>query len=459
LATIGTGGAGYPIATARTLEAQSRLRDAIAVLRQAARAEPGDLGLLHYLARLQTLVGDYGEAEASYRQILGRDGSDVAAWILLAQVYRALGRKADSVKAFRQAIDRDPNNSAAWWAIANYFPGEIDDDDVGRIRAALALSGGNPNDSGPLHVALGVIADARGELATAFEEISAGKRLRAAAASYSPDWVSSEVDQVMRKLPADRLQAPDTSGRAESGPIFLVGMPRSGSTLLERVLGGHSAIEPAGELPLITSVVAQVRQRAAGKGDYHSVLAAMPEAELRELGRWYLDRSSDYRHSDRPFFIDKWNSNWLHAGLIRLILPGAQIIDLRRNALDCCWSNYKMLFGSGLPFSNDQRYLGRFYRDYVRLMDWAQEQAPGRVLRLRYEAMVDDLEASARRLFDFLGLAFEPECIDFGRSAQPVATPSSEQVRRPLNRDSIGSAEPYRPWLGPLIEELGDLAD
>lgn len=447
------------ILLANCLEMQSRLRDAIHVLVQAVEHEPDNPDLLHYLARLQTLAGDHERALATYDAVLTLDDSDPAAWILSAQLYRTLGHKSASVNAFRQAIARDPGNSAAWWSLANYFPAEIGEDDVDRMRDALSRQRGSPHDAGPLHIALGLVADARGDHAEAFAQISAGKRLRAMLTNYSPDWVTAQVDEAIHHLPTERIRATENTGRAEAGPIFLVGMPRSGSTLLERVLGGHSCIEPAGELPLINALVDQLRQLAAGERDMHSLLASMSASDLDELGQWYLDRSHDYRRSDKPFFIDKWNSNWLHVGLIRLVLPEAPIIDLRRNALDCCWSNYKMLFGSGLPFSNDLRYLGRFYRDYVRLMDWVRPMAPGRVLDLRYEELIDDLELSTRRTLDFLGLGYEAACVDYRRSAQPVATPSSEQVRRPINRDSIGSAEPYRPWLGPLIEQLGPLAN
>lgn len=459
MAAVGNIGASSPeMILARTLEADSRLRDAIVVLEQASKRAPDDKSLLNYLARLQTLTGDHEEALVTYGAVLDQDDSDPAAWILAAQLHRTIGRKAASVDAFRRAIDRDPANAAAWWALANYFPGEITEDDVSRMRHALSQRPGSPHDAGPLHVALGLVADARGDHEQAFAHFAAGKRLRAMESNYSPDLVSSHVDRAIEGLPAQRIGSGEDAPKAKAGPIFVVGMPRSGSTLLERILGRHPAIAPGGELPLITAIVERLRRRTGEASDLYSSLGSMPASELQELGLWYLERSRDYRRSDEPFFIDKWNSNWLHVGMIRLILPDAPIIDLRRGALDCCWSNYKMLFGSGLAFSNDLRHLGRFYRDYVRLMDWARAAAPGRVLQLRYEDLVDELEQSTRRVLDFLGLAYEPACLDFHQSSQPVATPSSEQVRRPINRDSIGTAEPYRPWLAPLIEELGPLA-
>ncbi len=172
-----------------------------------------------------------------------------------------------------------------------------------------------------------------------------------------------------------------------------------------------------------------------------------------------MRRSRDYRTTGKKHFIDKLNHNWMRLGLIRLILPKARIIDLRREALDCCWSNFKMMFAEGAVAANDQRGIASFYRDYVRMVEAVDSAAPGGILKVKYEELVDDIEGQTRRILNFLGLEYEPACIDFHLATEAVATPSSEQVRRPINRDSIGSADPYRQWLGPMIEGLGDLAN
>ncbi len=181
--------------------------------------------------------------------------------------------------------------------------------------------------------------------------------------------------------------------------------------------------------------------------------------QISWVGERYIEASGDYRRTDKPHFIDKNNLNWMQIGLILLALPNARIIDMRRNALDCCWANFKMLFSRHFPATNDLRHVGRFYRDFVRLFEAMKQAAPNRILSVRYEDVVGDLEGETRRMLGFLGLEFEPQCLDFHLSTDPVATASSEQVRRPLNREGIGSAEPYRQWLGPLIEELGSLSD
>jgi hypothetical protein len=180
---------------------------------------------------------------------------------------------------------------------------------------------------------------------------------------------------------------------------------------------------------------------------------------IRNLGRRYIDRARDYRTTAKKHFIDKLNNNWMRLGLIRLILPKARIIDLRRNALDCCWSNFKMLFAEGAHAANDQRDIARYYKDYVRMVEAVDSAAPGAILQVKYEDLVDEPEAQTRRILQFLGLDYEPACMDFHLSTAAVATPSSEQVRRPINREGIGSADPFREWLSPMIEELGELAD
>jgi len=367
---------------------------------------------------------------------------------------RMLARKEESIAAFRRALALDPNNGAAWWGLVNYFPSAVTAADTAALEQALAARDGTAEDGGPLHIALGILADRRGDCAAAFRHIAEGKRLRSQGHPYSSAAASADVDELIATFTAERFAT--SGGVPDEAPIFIIGMPRSGTTLLEQILGGHSQIEPGGELPIMPRLYERLR-RGADEG-YAQRIATMTGDEFSGLGQWYVERSRDYRPLNKPRFIDKLNSNWRHVGLIRLMLPNARIIDLRRDALDCCWSNFKMLFAEGHIASNDQRDIASFYRDYVRMVEAVDAGSPGRILRVRYEDLVDDVESQTRRILAFLGLDFEPECIDFHRSARAVATPSSEQVRRPINRDSVGSAEPYREWLGPMIEELGDLA-
>jgi hypothetical protein len=285
--------------------------------------------------------------------------------------------------------------------------------------------------------------------------VATGKALQASRYPYDPKAITTGVDKLIEVFSPDMFASRAAAGAPDDSPIFIIGMPRSGTTLLERILSRHSHIEACGELPIMPRL--HERLRSENKS-YPECVADLTDDQITTLGRSYIERTRDYRMSDKPRFIDKLNTNWFHVGLLRLMLPNAKFIDLRRNALDCCWSNFKMLFADGHIASNDQRGIGRYYRDYVRLVENIGAAAPGAILHVRYEDLVDDIEGQTRLILDFLGLDYDPDCIDFHLSTSAVATPSSEQVRRPINRDSIGSAEPYREWLGPMIEELGEFA-
>ena len=442
------------LAKYRALEA--RVQDAIEILEQVVRRKPNNKTVLQYLAELHAEANDHENAAEVYAKVLALDPNDRAMWIIYAQQLRMLARRDESIAAFRKALALDPGNGAAWWGLVNYFASDVSDADVAAMEEALTACLGTPEDRGPLHIALGIVAERKGDFEQAFRYIAEGKRIRLSVHPYSAATASANVDELIGTFTRDRFEAHGAGGYADGSPVFIIGMPRSGTTLLERILGRHSQIEPGGELPIMPRLHEGLRR--GSEAGYAQRVAAMGADELTQLGQTYVERSRDYRPLNRARFIDKLNANWLHVGLIRLMLPNARIIDLRRDALDCCWSNYKMLFAEGHIASNDQRDIARFYKDYVRMVEAVDAASPGGILRVRYEELVDDVEGQTRRILDFLGLDFEPDCIDFHLSTSAVATPSSEQVRRPINRDSIGSADPYRQWLGPMIEELGDLA-
>jgi tetratricopeptide (TPR) repeat protein len=441
---------------AECLTLQARIAEAIEVIEQVVGRKPKNQTVLQYLAQLHAEANNHEATAEIYGRILELKPDQLDLWIIYAQHLRMLARKEDAKAAFRQALARDPNSGASWWGLANYFASDLTEVDVDAMRQALAKRADSPQDGGPLHIALSIIAERSGDHAQAFRHISAGKALREKLDPYDPDVATADVDRMLRTYAPERFAALRSCGFPDGSPIFIIGMPRSGSTLLERILSCHSQVEAGGELPIMPRLHERLR-REIGENYPERVIAMKPN-QLKELGAWYVERSRDYRATDKPRFIDKLNSNWFHVGLIRLMLPNARILDIRRNALDCCWSNYKMLFAEGHVAANDMRHIARFYRDYVRLVAGIERASPGGILRVQYEELVEDIETVARRIFDFLRLEFEPECIDFHLVQAAVATPSSEQVRRPLNRDSIGSANPYRQWLGPMIEELGELA-
>jgi tetratricopeptide (TPR) repeat protein len=442
---------------AKCLTNQGRLREAIRIVEGVLSRKPDNLTVLRNLGQLHAEANDHEGAVKIYRRVLELDPRELEMWIVYAQHSRMLGRKNEATAAFRRAIALNPNSGAAWWGLANFFPSDISEADVEAMEHAVPSVADNPDDGGALHIALGTVADRRADHAGAFRHIAQGKKLRARGHPSDPSAESAKIDELIRAFSPQRFADRGNGGHPDDSPIFIIGMPRSGTTLLERILNRHSLIEAAGELPIMPRLDERLRHESGRS--YEDRIASLSAQELTTLGANYVGRSQDYRTSDKPRFVDKLNYNWSRVGLIRLMLPNARIIDLRRDALDCCWSNFKMMFAEGHAASNDQRSIARFYRDYVRLVDAVDAAAPGGIFKVRYEELVDDVEAQTRRILGFLGLEFEAACLDFHLSTEAVATPSSEQVRRPINRDSIGSAEPYRQWLGPMIEELGELAD
>lgn len=435
------------------LRLQARLKEAIALAESVVARKSDNVVALRRLADLLAEGNRHEEAAGIYGRILDLDESDVEATLLHAHQLRMLGRADESRASFRRALAIDPNFGAAWWALAYYYPSSISSEDEQEIEQAAREGADNRRNAGALHIALGLLADRRGDREQAFGYISEGKKLRSSMQSDSTSAAAGAgLDGIIDSLTPERYSALEGAGYASDAPIFIIGMPRSGTTLLERILGRHSQIEATGELPVIARLFSA---HSAGSMEH---MASLDANELKKLGSDYIERSADYRFTDKPHFIDKMNSNWSRAGVIRMMLPNARIIDLRRDALDCCWSNFKMMFAEGISAGSDLRALGRLYRDYVRMVDAVDRAAPGGILKVSYEDLVNDVESETRRIFDFLGLEYEPDCINFHLSREAVATPSSEQIRQPINRKGIGSAEPYRQWLGPLIDELGELA-
>jgi hypothetical protein len=283
---------------------------------------------------------------------------------------------------------------------------------------------------------------------------------------YSADDTSARVDHIKRHYDRGFFAQRAGSGDAARDPIFVVGLPRSGSTLLEQILSSHSQVEGTMELPEITSITRDLRARAAlergdagGQKPYHELLASLGTDELRALGGQYLAHTRIHRKTDAPLFIDKMPNNFMHIGLIRLILPNAKIIDARRHPLACCFSGFKQHFARGQAFSYSLDDIGRYYRDYVEVMAHFDTVLPGRIHRVIYERMIEDTEGEVRRLLDYCGLPFEEQCLRFYENERPVRTASSEQVRKPIYKEGVDHWRHFEPWLGPLKESLGPVLD
>jgi tetratricopeptide (TPR) repeat protein len=372
-------------------------------------------------------------------------------------VLKASGRQPDSIAAYRRAIELDPGLGEAWWSLANLKTVKFGDADIDAMKAQLARTDLGEDDRLHFEFALGkALEDAR-RYEESFVHYDRGNRLRLETAHYDPQSSTVNLRRSQRLLTREFFAARTGRGCPAPDPIFIVGLPRAGSTLLEQILASHSMVEGTMELPDITNIARGIADRRRDDQDYDYLpqLAAVGADEWRALGESYLDTTRVHRKLSRPFFIDKMPNNFTHLGLIHLILPRARIIDARRHPLASCFSNFKQHFALGQLFSYGLENIGGFYRDYVELMAHYDAVLPGRVHRVFYERMVEDTEGEVRRLLDYCGLPFEESCLRFYENDRIVRTASSEQVRRPIYREGVDHWRHYEPWLGPLKAALG----
>jgi len=433
---------------ATVLHRQNRPTEALAELDRLAAEDPDNATHANLRAAALGRLGAFEEAIALYQRVLAEHPNQPKVWMSHGHVLKTVGRLDESVAAYRHALSLVPTLGEVWWSLANLKTVRFDDDDIAAMEAALATDGLAAEDRFHLEFALGKAHEDRREARAAFTRYDAANRHRRALIGYDAGETTDMVDRMIAALTPELLARTAGTGHDAPDPIFILGMPRAGSTLLEQILASHSQVEGTSELPDIPVLSGRLAGYPAG-------LATAEPALLRELGERYLDRTRALRREGKPRFIDKLPNNWLHTGLIHLILPNATIIDARRHPLDCCWSNFKQHFARGQGFAYDLADLGHYYADYVRLMAHVDAVLPGRVHRVIHERLVDDPEAEVRALLAACRLDFEEACLRFHENARPVRTPSSEQVRRPISRDGMDAWRPFDPWLAPLREALG----
>jgi tetratricopeptide (TPR) repeat protein len=446
---------------ATVLYRQNRPADAIEVLDALLDGEPENPAHQNLKAAALGRIGGYEEAIALYAAVLARFPDQPKVWMSYGHVLKTVGRQGDSVAAYRRAIAAAPSFGEAWWSLANLKTVDLGEADVAAMEAALKAPGLGEEDRFHLHFALGKALEDAGEAERAFAYYGEGNRLRRAGLAYDPGEIERHVERSIALFTPAFFAARQGQGCRARDPIFILGMPRSGSTLIEQILASHSQVEGTMELPDMPALAKRVggRRLKSEATAYPEGLAALSAAELEALGAEYLERTRIQRKTGRPLFIDKLPNNWAHVGLIHLILPEARIIDARRHPLACTFSNFKQHFARGQGFSYDLAELGRYYRAYVELMQHFDAVLPGQVHRVIYERMVDDPEAEVRRLLDYLGLPFEQACLRFYENERAVRTASSEQVRQPINREGLDQWRAFEPWLGPLKEALGPVLD
>lgn len=444
---------------AMVLYRQSRYAEAGEMLEQVLARDPGHSGNRNLLAATLGRMGDYDEALVIYRELVQTFPDHAKLWMSYGHMLKTVGMLDESVAAYRRALDVEPHLGEVWWSLANLKTVKFEDADIAAMEAALAAQIA-PVDALHLHFALGKAWQDRRDAAQSFHHYAAGNALRSIELGYKPEATTRQIDRMIEVLTPEFLEERKGVGDPAPDPIFILGLPRAGSTLLEQILASHSAIEGTMELPDIPAMA--LREARAGGDDLRDwphAVAEMTQERFAELGAEFLERTRIQRKTGKPFYIDKLPNNWNYVGFIHLILPGAKIIDARRNPLDCCFSNFRQHFAKGQAFSYSLDHIGRYYADYVRAMDHYDRVLPGRIHRVIHERLLDSPEAEVRAMLDYLGLPFEEACLEFHRNTRAVRTASSEQVRRPINRDGLGQWEAYDAWLGPLREALGDLVD
>lgn len=411
-------------------------------------------------ATICTGFGDYAQALPLYKEILKETPNDPLLHLSIAHALKTIGQTSEAIESYRCATAARPHYGEAYWSLANLKTYRFTDTEIARMREGESFAKINLEDRYHLCFALGKALEDRAQYAESFAYYERGNALKKDECRYRPEPLERNARLQVSTCTAEFFAARQNVGCSSDAPIFIVGLPRAGSTLLEQILASHSQIEGTMELADIPRLAQDLQAGETQNGSirYPGVLAELAPQEFKRLGEKYLHDTRAYRIG-KPFFIDKMPNNFRHLGLIHLMLPNAKIIDARRDPLACCFSNYKQLFASGQQFTYSVDDITRYYRMYADLMRHWNQVLPGKILRVEHEDVVENLEASVRRILEFCGLEFETACIDFYKTKRRIHTASSEQVRQPINRAGLDQWRHFEPWLEPFKAALEDLMD
>ena len=445
---------------ASVLLARHKYSQAREQLERLLAADPGNREFRTLYATVTVGLGDHDKAVAIYRDLLpAAPGAAQRAELHLSVAHslKTLGRQREAIDEYRAAAAARPDFGDAYWSLANLKTYRFDALELERMRAAEASATTALVDRYHLCFALGKACEDRGNYAESWRHYEHGNALKRAESRYRPEPIELNTTNQKKVCTREFFAGRRGFGVVSTEPIFIVGLPRSGSTLIEQILASHSQVEGTQELADVPRLVLELQGREPdlGKPRYPAILAQMAREDFVRLAHRYLDDTRVYR-TGKPRFIDKMPNNFRHVGFIQLLFPNASIIDVRREPMACCFSNLKQLFARGQEFAYSVEDIARYYRTYLELMEHWDTVLPGRVLRIHHEDVVADLEASVRRLLEHCGLEFEPACLEFHKTERSVRTASSEQVRQPIFREGLDQWRHYEPWLGPLRETLGD---
>jgi tetratricopeptide (TPR) repeat protein len=441
---------------------QAKVEQALEVINVLLAESPNDPNYRNLKAGALARVGDLQESINVYGKMLKEFPNQPMGWLSYGHALKTAGRTAEGIEAYRRSIQQRPSFGDAYWSLANLKTFRFEASEVEAMRQQLmAGSDLSIEDRFHLHFALGKALEDAKAFEDSFHHYDEGNRLRRSVLSYDPDETTAHKDRCKSTFTRELMVSRKDQGCSAPDPIFILGLPRSGSTLIEQILDSHSLIEGTAELPDIGFIARVLGERKKKSQDslYPEIVADLSPERLRELGESFMETTRIQRKTDKPFFIDKLPNNFIHVGLIQLILPKAKIIDARRHPLGTCFSGFKQHFARGQNFSYGLTDIGRYYADYVELMAHFDAVTPGKVHRVIYEDMVADTEAEVRRLLDYCGVAFEERCLRFYENDRAVRTASSEQVRNPIFKDAVEHWKNYEPWLDPMKSALGPVLD
>lgn len=430
-------------------------REALLEIEKLINAEPNRPSHLLFKASVLALTSKTDEAIEIYDAVLQQYPNHCLTHLSRGHALKTVGRLFDAVAAYRKSIELQPKFGEAYWSLANLKTYEFDAADIAEMRGQLDSGLASPEDSWHLSFALGKALEDKKEFDESFQHYANGNVTRRRSVHWDSDEHHANLEKIAEFFRPDFFESKNESGNPSPAPIFIVGMPRAGSTLLEQILSSHSQVEGTMELPDIMSIARRIggATMRAGASHYPDELAKLTAGDLKAIGTEYLERTAVHR-SGAPFFIDKMPNNFVHVGLIHLILPNAKILDARRHPMACCFAGFKQLFAAGQTFTYSLEEIGQYYRDYVALMTHWDSVLPGRVLRVDYEAVVEDTAAEVRCVLEYCGLDFEPACLAFHRTERAIRTPSSEQVRQPIYKTAVDQWRNYEAHLAPLMKAL-----
>jgi tetratricopeptide (TPR) repeat protein len=443
------------------LQRQNKAAAALHQLDQLEKIDPRNPSYRNLKAVVLVKIGEYRESIEIYAEVLAAHPDESKLWLMYGHALSTAGRERDGIAAYRKCIELAPRFGEAYWSLANLKTFRF----TARERQSMLthLADGDLSVEDRLHFdfALGKALEDAADYAASFTHYSSGNRLRRSQLAYVADEMASFVRESMDLFTAEFFATRGGYGCQDPDPIFIVGLPRAGSTLIEQILASHPSVEGTMELPDMLAIAGALagKRKPSEPSKYPRELATMSAAEFRDLGQKYIRDTRIQRKTAKPLFIDKMPNNFLHIGLIRLILPNAKIIDARRHPMACCFSAYKQHFAEGHRYSYDLAELGRYYREYVSLMDHFDRESPGAVYRVVHERLIEDTETEVHRLLSYCGLPFDASCLRFYENTRPVRTPSAQQVRRPINREGLEHWRHYEQWLEPLREALGNVVE